>query len=131
MAATNVQSRPLTLEQQRAHDAWKCCEAYTKEHVNLAKGLPALIMSSGLMQVLAFLHEKGQKPSQRHCEDVATHLRTWLCGRFPSVINGAEFAPFMQGLMNAGARDFQAITAEAFAWLRWLRQMAAARKGGN
>jgi CRISPR-associated protein Cmr5 len=25
------------------------------------------------------------------------------------------------------ARRFQAITAEAFAWLKWLRQMASAR----
>ena len=29
------------------------------------------------------------------------------------------------------ARRYQAITTEAFAWLRWLRQMAAARKGGD
>ena len=71
-----------TLEQQRAQDAWEKCADYTKDHVNLAKGLPALIMNSGLMQVLAFLHEKGQKNSQRHCEELATHLRAWLNYRF-------------------------------------------------
>ncbi|MDZ7295982.1 MAG: hypothetical protein ONB14_11245 [candidate division KSB1 bacterium] len=37
----------------------------------------------------------------------------------------------MQGLMNASPRDYQAITAEAFAWLKWLRQMASARVGGD
>ncbi len=31
--------------------------------------------------------------------------------------------------MGADAREYQEITAEAFAWLRWLRQMAAARQG--
>jgi len=50
-----------TLEQQRAQDAWDCSTHYTSDHVNLAKGLPALIMNSGLMQVLAFCHEKENK----------------------------------------------------------------------
>lgn len=118
-----------TLEQQRALDAWEKCAHYTKDHVNLAKGLPALIMNSGLMQVLAFCHEKGQKESQRHNEDVARDLRIWLQGRFPNQISSSSFEPFMQSLMSAGPSDYQAITAEAFAWLKWLRQMAAARQG--
>ena len=61
MAANSARTQPLTLEQRRAQDAWNCAGQYGEDHVNLAKGLPALIMSSGLMQVLAFLHEKGQK----------------------------------------------------------------------
>ncbi len=122
----------LTLEQQRAQDAWNKCAAYTKEHVNVAKGLPALIMNSGLMQVLAFCHEKGQKEAQRHNEEVAMHLRTWLQSRFPRLIPSANFEPFMESLMRVeNPGDYQAITAEAFAWLRWMRQMAAARQGGQ
>ena len=120
-----------TLEQQRAQNAWTACERYTKDHVNAAKGLPALIMNSGLMQVLAFCHEKGKKDSARHMEDVATHLRTWLAGRFPKVFKSADFSSFMQALMQATPADYQAINAEAFAWLKWLRQMAAARKAGE
>lgn len=117
-----------TMEQRRAEDAWSKAEHYTKDHVNLAKGLPALIMNSGLMQVMAFCEEKGSKASQRHVGDVARHLRQWLHG-----IKGTpvEFNPFMQELMQADSQKFQAINAEAFAWLRWLRQMAAARQGGN
>jgi CRISPR-associated protein Cmr5 len=30
--------------------------------------------------------------------------------------------------MSAAPANYQAITAEAFAWLRWLRQMAPARQ---
>ncbi len=60
MAANSARTQPLTLEQRRAQDAWdrsqSCSEPYTK----LAKGLPAMIMNSGLMQVIAFLHEKDQ-----------------------------------------------------------------------
>ena len=118
-----------TLEQQRAQDAWNQCETYTREHVNIAKGLPALIMNSGLMQVLAFCHEKGGNN-----ETVARHLRVWLRGRFAACfqnVQNAQFEPFMQALMQASPGDYQAITAEAFAWLRWMRQMAAARVQGE
>jgi CRISPR-associated protein Cmr5 len=126
--ATNTKAQPQqTLEQRRAQDAWNKSGRYTDKHTLFAKGLPALIMNSGLMQVLAFCHEKGQKDAQRHTEEVATDLRQWLQGRFAQ-IQSAEFAPFMEALMRATPGDYQAITAEAFAWLRWLRQMAAARQ---
>ena len=113
-----------TLEQQRAQDAWENCASYKREHVNVAKGLPALIMNSGLMQVLAFCHEKGGAN-----EVVAQHLRAWLGKRFN---RDPGFDALMQALMSdTPPGDYQAITAEAFAWLRWMRQMAAARKGGE
>lgn len=120
-----------TLEQQRAQDAWNKSEHYTDKHADFAKGLPALIMNSGLMQVLAFCHEKGKKESQRHNEEVARDLRMWLQGRFSQIFRSAEFAPFMQALMSAKPGDYQAVTAEAFSWLRWMRQMASARRGGH
>lgn len=124
MATTTELRQPirLTLEQQRAQDAWRCAEHYTKEHTNAAKSLPALIMNSGLMQVLAFCHEKGGA-----YEVVAQQLRAWLNKRFNGVDRDLGFDVFMQGLMNASPRDYQAITTEAFAWLKWLRQMASAR----
>lgn len=120
----------ITLEQQRAKDAWEKSHQYQKEHSDVAKSLPALIMNSGLMQTLAFCHEKGSKDHYQHYDDVAKALRQWLCGRFPRLLHHEDFTGFMQDLMGAEPQDFQAITAEAFAWLRWLRQMAAARVGG-
>jgi CRISPR-associated protein Cmr5 len=126
-AATPTNTAPLTLDQQRAADAWQCAQAQSqsKEYVNLAKGLPALIMNSGLLQVMAFLEEKG--PKQQHCSVVARDLRAWLRRRFPEVPE--DFAGFMRALMNADSSKFQAITAESLAWLRWLRQLAAAISG--
>ncbi|CUB07992.1 type III-B CRISPR module-associated protein Cmr5 [Tepidiphilus thermophilus] len=119
-----------TLEQLRAQDAWtKAADGiarHGKDYVNDAKGLPALIMNSGLMQVMAYLEDKGG----RH-HTLAQHLRLWLQGRFRQQITNADFEPFMQALMHATPADYQAITAEAFAWLRWLRQMAAARNGNE
>jgi CRISPR-associated protein Cmr5 len=123
-AATPTNTAPLTLDQQRTADAWQCAQAQSqsKEYVNLAKGLPALIMNSGLLQVMAFLEEKG--PKQQHCSVVARDLRAWLRRRFAEVPE--DFAGFMRALMNADSSKFQAITAESLAWLRWLRQLAAA-----
>lgn len=115
-----------TLEQQRAQDAWDKSATYGKEHVSIAKSLPALIMNSGLMQVLAFCHEKGGTN-----EIVATHLRAWLARRYAGIDRDPGFAPFMEMLMKATPADYQAITTEAFAWLRWLRQMAPARAKEN
>lgn len=116
-----------TLEQKRAQHAWEKAghgvAQHHRDYMNDAKGLPALIMNSGLMQVMAFLHQKGG----RH-ETLAGHLREWLhqqCGT-PN-----DFEGFMQHLFGADSRRYQAITAEAFAWLKWLRQMASARMGGN
>ncbi len=116
----------VTLEQQRAADAWKQSQGRGREYVNLAKGLPALIMNSGLMQVMAFLHEKGNKSSQAHCKVMGEHLRAWLKGRFPGEIKKDDFETVMQALMKADPSVYQRITAEAYAWLRWVRQIAAA-----
>jgi len=127
MSTALAKTPPLTLEQLRAQDAWNQCASYTKEHVNIAKGLPALIMNSGLMQVLAFCHEKGKKEKGQPYELVATHLRTWLNQRFNGVARDPGFDFFMQSLLKASPAEFQAITTEAFAWLRWMRQMASAR----
>jgi CRISPR-associated protein Cmr5 len=115
----------MTLEQQRAENAWECAARYQDKHRNFAKALPALIMNSGLMQTLAFCHEKKHEN-----EAVATDLRCWLVRRFIGETRDPGFAPFMEFLMKANPRDYQMLTTEAFAWLKWLRQMASARVGG-
>lgn len=120
-----------TMEQKRAADAWARCQGCSSEYQNLAKGVPALIMNSGLMQVMAFLHEKGDKPKQGHCRELGDHLRDWLRRQFEEALPSAEFGAFMQALMKAEPRSFQHITAEAFAWLRWTRQMAPAARVGK
>jgi CRISPR-associated protein Cmr5 len=124
---TATKANPLTLEQQRAQDAWNQCVKYEKEHVNIAKGLPALIMNSGLMQLLAFCHEKGKKEKGLPYEQVATHLRTWLNLRFNGVARDPGFESFMQSMLEATPTYYQSVTTEAYAWLRWMRQMASAR----
>ena len=125
-AASHANSGPLTLDQRRAADAWHCAQKNgTNEYANLAKGLPALIMNSGLLQVMAFLEEKGFNPKQRHCSVLGQDMRAWLHHRFRQEVP-PEFKAFMEALMKADPRKFQEITAESLSWLRWLRQLAAA-----
>jgi CRISPR-associated protein Cmr5 len=120
----------MTLEQQRAADAWQCAEGCRDDYAKLAKGAPALIMNSGLIQVLAFLHEKGQKDKNGHHDRLGAHLRQWLSRRFPGSFPDSNFEPFMNALMHVQPQVFQDITAEAMAWLRWQRQIASARSTG-
>jgi len=114
-----------TLEQQRAADAWACSAPprYGKEHVTVAKSLPALIANSGLMQVLAHCQSKGDPH-----RTVADDLRRWLVRSVNGARDGEDFAAFMTRLMQASPVEYQQLTAEAFAWLRWLRQIAPARQ---
>ncbi len=114
-----------TIDQKRARNAWDAANGYTDAHVKAAKALPALISNSGLMQVLAFCHDKG-----RESEDVARQLRRWLDGRF-DWIESAHFEPFMESLLAATPAQFRDVNREAFAWLKWLRQVAPAREKGG
>ena len=116
--------RRQTLEQLRARDAWDKSAGCSKEYRNLAKALPALIMNSGLMQVMAFLHQKGEKdPAHRK---LAADQRGWL---HRQVKTPEAFEPIREALMVAQPAYYRDVTAEAFAWLRWMRQMASARVG--
>lgn len=125
-----------TMEQKRAAHAWHCAlfakqrlergdtRDRFKDYVNAAKGMPALIMNSGLMQVMAY--NEGKK--EERYKLLSSHLREWLN---TSLGTPTEFSEFMQHLLNAEPRRYQAITAEAFAWLKWLRQMAPAVEAGS
>lgn len=117
----------VTKEQERAEYAWKCAcegiERHGKDYANDAKGLPAMMMNSGLMQVMAFLHQKGGRDKM-----LGEHLRQWL---HKSCATPVDFEAFMQHLFEADPGRFQFITTEAYAWLKWLRQMASARLGGQ
>lgn len=110
----------VTLEQCRAKHAWDCVQMKNEKYVNLAKGLPALIMNSGLMQTMAFLESKGADEKL-----ISGQMRNWLVSRGHA--SSADFKPFMDHMFNkTGPQEFRASTAEALAWLRWVRHFAAA-----
>ncbi len=129
---------PQTLDQQRAQYAWEkvmqIAQDLVKDYAREAKGAPALVMSSGLMQTLAFYNAKGK---QQHAS-LRDHVCRWL-GRtlggtpipnrqpFPHETN-ATFPNVMAALHAAPSSLYLRATDEALALLRWIRQFADARK---
>src|SRR5690625_823366 len=116
-------STTVTLEQQRAQHAWnKANEGnsrHKKDYINDAKGLPALIMNRGLMQIMAFMEAKGDRQKL-----LGQHLRDWLAHQCGTPEAGKDFMTHLFQLDDA--RRYQHLPTESLAWLRWLRQLAAA-----
>jgi CRISPR-associated protein Cmr5 len=128
-----------TLDQQRAAYAWEQVQRAAQDRIiadytSLAKGAPALIMNSGLMQSLAYLRAKN-KPQHL---DLLGHLCHWLGrtlggtpvtdrDRFPPE-PAADFATVMAALHAAPSPLYLRATEETLALLRWIRQFADARK---
>jgi CRISPR-associated protein Cmr5 len=115
------------IDQERAAYAWGCVQAIDKSYTNLAKGAPALIMTSGLLQTLAFYQGKGEK----HHKALVGHICTHLHDRFKKEIANADFKTVMESLYGSSPRFYQLATEETLELLRWLRQFAAAVKGDH
>ena len=126
------------IDQERAAYAWGSVQNITEKSIldkysNLAKGAPALIITSGLLQTLAFHAEKGRKEPANAL--LLKHLCNWLQQRFAGRMAGADFPTVMRALMGSGenpveeSRFYQQATEETLELLRWLRQFAPAMKG--
>ncbi|WP_295455477.1 type III-B CRISPR module-associated protein Cmr5 [uncultured Thiodictyon sp.] len=121
-----------TLDQQRAAFAWECActsmkTSFSKEYKALAKGAPALIMSSGLMPTLAFYNGKRQ---DAHCA-LLDQVTRWLASRVWSqqLAPGQglkTFSPFMEGLAGADSQTYMRATDESLEILKWIRQFVDA-----
>lgn len=128
-----------TLEQQRAAFAWERVNYWQhhcrppEDYDKLAKSAPALIMSNGLMQTLAFFEHKGETIQgafdKHHAlnQDISKWLARQMAGRnnFPSEAQ-AQFQTIMPALYAATPSDFRRATEETLALLKWIRQFAAA-----
>ncbi len=112
-----------SLDQQRAAYAWTAVgEKPSSEYTNLAKGAPALIMSNGLMQTLAFYKSKGH-------DELLGHIVKWLANSpVPAVLKKGTFEAAMAELHGGTSDLYMRATEEALEILRWIRQFASARK---
>ncbi len=114
-----------SLEQQRAAFAWeKVKDGVDKEYVSLANGAPALIMSNGLMQALAYYYNRGGK-----AKDLADALLAWLLRR--SFVKDASFNVAIPEMAEMSSSKFIGATEEALVFLKWLRQFAKANEKKN
>lgn len=120
-------SNQQTLQQQRAGSAWanieKIATGYDKrkEYGSLVRGLPAMILSDGLAQTLAFLKAKaGGDRSKR--EDVAyQQISSWVMGQL-----GLK-GDLLEAILKEDSATYRQATMEALAYLHWLKRFVEAK----
>jgi CRISPR-associated protein Cmr5 len=121
-----------TLDQQRGALAWSYASAgiaaHGKAYKVLAKGAPALIMSSGLMPTLAFYNRDAKNQAALQLlDDLIRGLSKRLNGQDVKRGQGQQlFSAYMQALQRAESRDYLRSTDEALALLKWIRQFVDA-----
>jgi len=113
-----------TLDQIRAQYVWDQLQqsAPEKEYKNLAKSLPALIMSNGLMQTLAFLKSKDKDEHQRLIRDIVQWFANTEVGLLET--NQGNYRDAMSRLLGGDSAYYMRATEEALAILKWIRYLA-------
>jgi len=119
-------SRQRSLEQERAKSAWKVIAAYKKDHKDketqtklraLAQGAPADIQIAGLGQTLAFWNAK----KEAHHTTLFDAVSTWVKGQ----IKWKDDLNLLRWIIDeAETNDYRRATAEALAYLKWVKYFA-------
>jgi CRISPR-associated protein Cmr5 len=120
-----------TLEQQRAAHAWQAVQEvrqkdYASKYRSLARGAAADLQMNGLGQTLAFWQAKGYsngqpKSGSEHAE-LLKHVSSWLVKQ----LGLKEKTDLTQWIISAQTPQYRRATAEAIAYLTWLRRFAEA-----
>jgi CRISPR-associated protein Cmr5 len=116
-----------TSEQQRQRFAWPAAANADKDFVSLVKGLPALMMASGLMATLAFLQAKGDKANSAAKKRLAQELGRWLASRGGRP-QPPDYQTLQEALLDCSPQQYRLLTEETLGMLAWLRHFADARR---
>ena len=125
--AVRQQQLSQTLDQERAQYAWTKVVEVTEnfqDFKRVAEGAPALVMSNGLMQALAFYKHKNH-------DALLEAVLEWVRRRvFPDAQVNPQadlFVAVMERLTRCDADEYFRATEEALAILGWIREFAKAR----
>jgi len=116
-------SRQRSLEQERAKAGWEKVAAvkgqsYAGKYGQLARGAAADIQANGLGQTLAFWKAKGES----HHRALLNHVSEWVKGQI-----GFSDGDLLQWIISTADTDgYRRATAEAIAFLIWLKRFAEA-----
>lgn len=116
-----------TIEQERARRAMECVtevsqhKTWKEKYGSLARRAPADIQSNGLGQTLAFWKSK---PKDQENAVLYDHVSTWVSER----LDGWQGKDLLTQLIaaNTTTADYRRATAEAQAFLIWLKRFAEA-----
>jgi len=125
-----------TLDQKRAAAAWKaveevCDEESGKKYTAWVRKTPSLILTNGLGQTLAFLRAKGKGDNASEYQRVYNHLSEWVLPHLdPNIPNNpTERRKLLEWLLRQDSHVYRQATAEALAYINWLKRFAEARFG--
>ncbi|MBN2007621.1 MAG: type III-B CRISPR module-associated protein Cmr5 [Anaerolineae bacterium] len=121
-------SQQRSLEQKRATIAWEAVtqvkgQSFQDKYKSLAANAPADIQTNGLGQTLAFWKAKGGEEHRMLYQAVSV----WVKGQ----LNMPATSDFLVWVMQTATTDqYRRATAEAIAFLSWLKRFAEAELGG-
>ncbi|HXF04050.1 MAG TPA: type III-B CRISPR module-associated protein Cmr5 [Blastocatellia bacterium] len=121
-----------TKDQERAAQAWRCVEEVKKKgkefgskYKSLVQKMPSYILTNGLGQSLAFLNAKTKgNPLDEHAL-LYEHLSNWVRPQ----VDPTSSQPLLQWVMNNDSNAYRRATAEALAFINWLKRFAEAELG--
>lgn len=123
--------RIKTLAQKRAERAWEFVKEVNetfsqegkKEYNSWAQKVPALILTNGLGQTLAFLRAKGKGDSQNHYQKLYEHISK----RVTEEMGGIAGTDLLEKITNDwGSSQYRRATGIALAFCIWLKRLAKA-----
>ncbi|MCE7946719.1 MAG: type III-B CRISPR module-associated protein Cmr5 [Chloroflexi bacterium CFX4] len=125
-----TQSAQQTLQQRRAKHAWNNIEYIDrsvpektqKKYGSLVRGLPQLIQTDGLGQMLAFLLAKAGGNEQSEHGLAYAHIADWIKQEFKLTDN-----KLIEWLLRQSTADYRRTTAEVLAYINWLKRFAEAK----
>lgn len=124
-------SNQQTLQQERATSAWMQIEhvehthndKFRKEYGSLIRGLPAMILSDGLAQTLAFLLAKGKGDATKPHQAAYTHVSIWVCQH----LKAERDTDLLQWILHKPSADYRRAASESLAYLHWLKRFVEAK----
>jgi CRISPR-associated protein Cmr5 len=125
-------SRQQTLDQRRAEQALKDVkqiegagnDALKKKYAALARKTPANLQSSGLGQSMAFLRSKaGQKREGNEHWLLYQHVSRWVMNEMKQPGKADQL---LEWVVGQDSPIYRQATAEAMAYLNWLKRFAEA-----
>jgi CRISPR type III-B/RAMP module-associated protein Cmr5 len=120
-----------TLTQQRAAAALAAIETVRRQrweadYKRQAKGLPAMLLASGLAPTLAFLWSKGGA----HAE-LAAHISSWILRSVFGKDGDGSVERCLRALAEADSAGYRRAEGEALEIAGWLKRLADAYLEGG
>jgi CRISPR-associated protein Cmr5 len=134
------QSKAVNQDQARALQAWTHIgdpanaervkiKDYSGDYKSLVKSFPAMILTNGIGQALAFLRAKGKygqpdenkgKPQHRA---LYKHISLWVT---KEIYDGQPTDQLMQEIIQGTSDKYRRATTETLAFVAWLKRFAEA-----